>query len=158
MIRLTESELKGLIAGSVRRAISGLNERRGYVPSDGNPIVGGYYDSWQEDGTCNILDLFLSSMEGLVDPAVYSELESYVYDGEDYFVLGGTLDVSYDESTGYGSASSPVYELSDIDEGSISSLKTYMEGFPSDMRIRVLIMKVLDSIIDKLDADDFETE
>ena len=151
-IRITESELRHLIGKTVTKY---LNEVRGYVPNDGNPMVGGYYDSWERYGECEILNPFIDQLENIFGQS--EELDrfyDYCLEDEDSFTIECKFEVGYDESVGYGSRSMPEYELKDVmnAEDAINCVSNYQT---EDENFKNTALKVLEELIDNIDDLDF---
>ena len=155
-IRLRESELRHIISESVKRV---LNETRGYVPHDGNGMVGGYYGSDTFDAHAYILEKFLralSSSIGSKFPEEIENFEDYCLDNEDVFTISGVVSSHYDESTGYGTREIPMYDLEDINS---SEVEKFVMDYPtSNKEFKESAFRVLDNVINSLESDDFEIE
>lgn len=155
IIRLTESELHNIIRNSVKRAINEI----GYVSNDGNSMVGGYYDSWKESGTCNISTRIIDEFQDILmsnnlDEELVNEFADYVESNEDIFTLKADMGASYDESTGYGSSSHPVYEIDDL-EG-VENIEQYIKSYQGNPTIVKIGLEALNNVIDNIDSSDFD--
>jgi hypothetical protein len=153
IIRLTETDLHNIIKESVKKI---LKETRGFVPHDGNGMVGGYYDSWQREGSCNVATPFLTAISEFIDEDTYQQLENYVYENEDAFTINASFTEGYDESVGYGSSNMPMSDLDDINNDDVEGAKQYLAQFPTNPQMKQIIIQTFDKLIDKLDASDFE--
>jgi hypothetical protein len=154
IIRLTEGELNNIIKDSV---VSILREVR-YVPHDGNGMVGGKYDSTTVKATTNILDKLLTAMaDSGMDEELYEKFEMYADQNEQLFNVVGMISISYDESTGYGSANAPIYELLEVK--GLDKIAEVIKQYPSqDQAVVQIALNALKTVYDNLSASDFDLD
>lgn len=163
-LSINESELRELVDKTVKGIIK---EAYGFVPSDGNSMVGGSYDSWTESGEACISDKFIDKIldiseydekgKRILTERVVDAIIDYISKHEDYFCIDGTFYVSYDESTNYGSANMPVYELKSLNKKKIEEIKEMLRKIVgSDEEISRILIKALDFTIENLEVDDFK--
>lgn len=157
IIRLTEGELRNIIKNSVGRI---LGEAAGYVPSDGNYMTGGRYDSWDTYGYYDILDDFINEInKECYDDYEIEELEhfyDYVDENAHLFNLAADIEASYDESTGYGSAYSPIYEIKNID--GVDEIISYLKNYDGDKTLAERSAEIFENMIKNVDAGEFQID
>lgn len=155
ILRLTEGDLRTLVSNSVMKI---LKEASGYVPNDGNGMVGGRWESWDESGECNVLSWLENNIDKMAPRDMgedeYNRMIDYLYANEDVFTLVGHFSVSYDESTGYGSSSSPVYEFKNI-EGEDAAI-AYIKKYPGSPEIVNMMLSAFKKTVNSLDEGDFD--
>ena len=110
IIRLTESDLHQIVKESVNRILKEGWTGRGYVPHDGNSMVGGYYGRSEISGEKDVMDDLLENIPDISDEE-WEGFKNYCEQNPNVFVIKGEISSSYDESTGYGSAGFPITEL-----------------------------------------------
>lgn len=108
-MKITENDIRRMVTESVTTILEYGSYRHGYVKPDGNGMTGGHWGGYGSKGSTTI------DMAYVLDKLPFS--------GEDYgIIVNGLKDEytvnydyssSYDESTGYGSRYSPVFELND---------------------------------------------
>lgn len=152
IIRLTESELHDIVKESVTRILNEGWTGRGYVPHDGNRMVGGYYGRSEISGEKDVMDDLLENIPDISDEE-WEGFKNYCEQNPNVFVIKGEISSSYDESTGYGSAGFPITEL-DNTIGEDEALQ-YVAQYP-DQRVAQLAVQTLKGIFEKLTDEDFE--
>ena len=165
IVFLTENDLHGIIKESVKKILNEIKwQNGGHVPSNGNHMVGG---SWGHSTTVehiNICDKFVDKLSDIAhdefsdSEGAYEEMETNFYnlcfENEDLFDIDAKFDIEYDESTGYGSSSSPIYSISGVEgEEKIINFINNCQGI--DRRFKVIAVNALNNVIDELDSDDF---
>lgn len=151
IIRLTESELHDIVKESVTRILNEGWTGRGYVPHDGNGMVGGYYGRSEINGEKDVMDDLLENIPDISDEE-WEGFKNYCEQNPNVFIIKGEISSSYDESTGYGSAGFPITEL-DNTVGEDEALQ-YVAKYP-DQRVAQLAVQTLKGIFDKLTDEDF---
>lgn len=147
IIRLTESELHDIVKESVTRILNEGWTGRGYVPHDGNGMVGGYYGRSENNGQTDVMDKLLENVP--ISPEEWDGFCKYCEQNPNVFVINGLISSEYDDSTGYG----PTSTLEDT-TGEEEALQ-YVAKYP-DQRIAQLAVQTLKEIFDKLTDEDFE--
>jgi len=156
-LRIFENYIKK----TVRSILNEGRWSRGYVPHDGNSMVGGYYGHCEGQGTCDILSKYEDAILVAVDNTSfeddeYSRFIEYLYDNEDCFDIYATFSGDYDESTNYGSAYAPMWSLLDIDS---SDAENCVKNYPTENKEFIeFALEILDDVINSLDEDDFNIE
>ncbi len=152
IIRLTESDLHRIVKESVNRILKEGWTRRGYVPSDGNPMVGGYYGRNELSGEKDVMNDLLENIPDITDEE-WEEFKNYCEQNPNVFVIEGVISSVYDESTGYGSAYSPVTSL----ESTIGDKEAlqYVAQYPNQ-KVAQLATQTLKEILNGLTEEDFE--
>jgi hypothetical protein len=150
IIRLTESDLHRIVKESVNRIIKEGRIRRGYVPNDGNSMVGGHYESNTFNASKDVLNDLLENIQ--ISPEEYDSFEKYCEENPDVFVINGKVSSSYDESTRYGNRMFPVMEIESIDNE--QDAINYVAQYPN-RKVAQIAVKTLNDIIDGLKGEDF---
>ena len=156
IIRMTESDLHNIVNGSVKKILREWTRSVGYVPNNGNSMVGGYYGNGECHASKNIFDDFLDNIPtDMVNDEEWDELYAYCSRHKELFTIEATIGLSYDESVGYGRSDAPMAEIESIDGG--EEIKQYLLAFPNQ-RVGEIAAEVLDNVIEGLDTDDFDFE
>ena len=152
IIRLTESDLHKIVKESVNRILKEGWTRRGYVPHDGNSMVGGYYGRSEINGEKDVMDDLLENIPDITEEE-WEDFKNYCEQNPNVFVIEAEISSSYDESTGYGSAGFPITELEKTigDEEALQ----YVAQYP-DQKVAQLATQTLKKILDGLTEEDFE--
>jgi len=105
-IQITENDIKNIIKECAKRIIQ---ERfyKGYVQPDGNGMTGGHWGGHDYTKTIKFKPY------DLLDNVEFPENDNLDWMNKTY-TAELSIDSSYDESTGYGTESCPVTEISDI--------------------------------------------
>jgi hypothetical protein len=147
IIRLTESDLRQIVKESVNRVLKEGWTGRGYVPHDGNSMVGGYYGRSEINGEKDVMDDLLENVP--ISPEEWDGFCKYCEQNPNVFVIKGLISSEYDDSTGYG----PTNILEDT-TGEEEALQ-YVAKYPNQ-RIAQLAVQTLKGIFDKLTDEDFK--
>ena len=104
VIKLTESDLKDMIVESVMSLIKEYKHTSGYVPHDGNGMVGGRYGSTTVNGYCyfpwdEMADILFENY--LIPEGSEDEVHQCLLQHEDEFILEAEYTETEDESTNY---------------------------------------------------------
>ena len=152
IIRLTESDLHQIVKESVNRILKEGWTGRGYVPHDGNSMVGGYYGRSEINGEKDVMDDLLENIPDITEEE-WEDFKNYCEQNPNVFVIEAEISSSYDESTGYGSAGFPITELEKTigDEEALQ----YVAQYP-DQKVAQLATQTLKKILDGLTEEDFE--
>lgn len=152
IIRLTESDLHQIVKESVNRILKEGWTGRGYVPHDGNSMVGGYYGRSEINGEKDVMDDLLENIPDITDEE-WEDFKNYCEQNPNVFIIEAEISSSYDESTGYGSASCPMTELENTigDEEALQ----YVAQYPNQ-KVAQLATQTLKTILDGLTEEDFE--
>ena len=153
IIRLTESDLHRIVKESVNRILKEGWTGRGYVPHDGNSMVGGYYGRSEISGEKDVMDDLLDKVADVTSEEEWQPFMQYCEQNPNVFVIKGEISSEYDESTGYGSASFPITTLENTigDEEALQ----YVAQYPNQ-KIAQLATQKLKEILDGLTDEDFE--
>jgi len=156
IIRMTESDLHNIVNGSVKKILREWTRSVGYVPNNGNSMVGGYYGGGECMASKNIFDDFFDNIPtDMVNDEELDELYAYCSRHKELFTIEARIGLSYDESVGYGRSDAPMAEIESIDGG--EEVKQYLLAFPNQ-RVGEIAAEVLDNVIEGLDTDDFDYE
>ena len=152
IIRLTESDLHNIIENSVKRIIKEGWTGHGYVPSDGNSMVGGHYGASESSIEKDVLDDLLNELPD-IPYEEWEDFKDYCEQNPNIFNIRCIISSSYDESTGYGSASHPVIEVESI-SGDKEAFE-YVSQYPNQ-KVAQLARETLEGILDNLSGEDFD--
>lgn len=152
-IRLTESELRRIIKSSISNVLSEGWDYQGRVSNDGNYMVGGTYGWRDVTSEKDILEDLLEEID--IDEDKFSMFEEYCNKNPNIFIIAATINISYDESTGYGSADWPIYSIESID--GVDEINEYLLRY-QDADVANLAVETVNSIVDRLDVSDFDLD
>jgi len=159
VIHLKESDLRHMVYETVARILNeGRNAHRySYISHNGNGMIGGKWESWEINGSGNILKKFIQNLERRIGNN--EELDNFIdycYDNEDVFDVYANISGSYDESSGYGSTYMPLYQIEEIED--TSDMEEYVMNYPSNKGFKQVVLKILDDTLNSLDVDDFNVD
>lgn len=155
IVRLTESDLHGIIKESVRKILNELTG--GYVrPDTSNSMVGGgYFGGDRYISYMDILDKFLERFAEIDDSdgENWEGFSKYCEQNPNVFYLAALIESSYDEATGYGDRYSPVKEI--VKFTNKDKIVDFISKYP-DARVAKIGISALESLLQDIDGDDFE--
>lgn len=156
LIRLTEGDLHKIIKESVKKIINEGWTGRGYVPSNGNHMVGGNYGRDEITVEKDIMDEFLDSLQyDEISEEEFKEFENYCKQNPNVFIVEAIISSSYDESTGYGSSDYPIMEFESI--SGKKEMLNYVAKY-HNQKIAQVAVQILQDILDNLEIEDFEID